>query len=120
MVQYLRTLAGKISVSILLFSVLQSAALAWGYSGSSTISKISVDTSDGYIYVYGAIAWQNPDGCPSSAVVVIPMTGNYKDAEAAVLTAYATGSSIQFSVNGCAYVPGGSNAPLVTLATLGG
>jgi hypothetical protein len=114
MVQYLRTLAGKISVSIVLFSVLQSAALAWGYSGSQQISRVFIDATEGYIYVYGAAPWANPDGCPLTSVVVIPMSGNYKDLEAMVLTAYASGGSLQFTLTGCAYTPGGNTAPLVT------
>ena len=113
MIRYLRTLPGKISVSILLFGALHSAALAWGYSGSQAISSVYVDLGDTIILVYPAAPWANPDGCASSAVVVIPMTGNYKDLEALVLTAYATGRPINFGVSGCSYTPGG-NAPLVT------
>ena len=116
MIRYLRTLPGKISASILLFSVLNSAAFAWGYSGSQTISSVYVDLGDSIIMVYPAAPWANPDGCPYSGAVVIAMTGNYKDLEAIVLTAYAAGRPILFGLNGCSYTPGG-NAPLVTGAT---
>ena len=65
--------------------------------------------NNGVINVSGT--WSNPDSCPYSAVVSIPMTGNYKDLEATVLTAYAAEKTVSFWVNNCVYSGGQGNAP---------
>ncbi len=120
MIRHLRTLSVKILAPVLISAALQSTALAWGVSGVSTISQIVVDTADSLIMVFPAsgTSWQNPDACGTSSVVIIPMSGNYKDAEAAVLTAYSAGRNVQFGVSGCTYTLGGGNGPLVSYAQL--
>jgi hypothetical protein len=88
-------------IRVIMLGILPGLAFASGNTGSSQITQISVDMNAGLIYVWGTGTWGNPDGCPNSDYVSIPMAGNYKDLEAAVFTAYAAGKPMSFWVSTC-------------------
>jgi len=69
---------------VMTLCALPGVVLAYGSTGSSNITSISVDINNGEIVVGGT--WGNPDACPYAGAVVIQMGGNYKDLEAALLT----------------------------------
>ena len=96
-------------VCLVLLSLSPHVVFAYGNTGNSIITGVVVDLNDGVIDVNGT--WTNPDSCPFSGLIAIPMSGNYKDIEATLLTAYAMGKSVSFWVNGCTYSGGQGNAP---------
>lgn len=98
-----------VATSILALGFAPIAAFAYSNTGSSTITGVSVDTVNNVIDVSGT--WSNGEGCQTAAVIAIPMSGNYKDLEAAVFAAYVSGKAVSFWVNGCVYSGGDGDAP---------
>jgi hypothetical protein len=97
------------ALRVMLLGLVPGAALAYGNTGNSTVTSVEVDAQDGIIVVSGT--WGNPDHCPDQTVVVIPMTGNYKDMEATLLAAYISGRSVSFWVNNCTWSGGSNQSP---------
>jgi hypothetical protein len=95
-------------IRVVILSVLPAVTFAFGNTGNSQITQVAVDVNQGLIYVWGT--WGNPDGCPNSDYISIPMGGNYKDLEAAILTAYAAGKPVSFWVSTCNSVTSRPNA----------
>ena len=104
---------------MLLCALASGAASAGGSSGVMTVQAAQVDGGDQTLTITGATSWGNPDGCTTSAyVIVLPSNPFYKDIEAAVLTAGTAGKTVSFWLSGCTAVPWGGTAPIATAVSI--
>jgi hypothetical protein len=97
--------------------LLPAVATAAGSAGTQQIANVGIDTGSALTSVTGVAAWSNPDGCATSAFVVLQVSNpQYRDVLAAVLMASASGKTVNFWVNGCLSTPWGV-APIVQSIT---
>ena len=88
-------------------------------NGPAAHAYAQVDGGDQILTITGATSWGNPDGCTTSAyVIVLPSNPFYKDIEAAVLTAGTAGKTVSFWLSGCTAVPWGGTAPIATAVSI--
>ena len=93
-------------------------AMADGASGQQIISSFAVDTKNQLVWIAGATAWGNPDGCGTSNIVAFQFSNTYyKDLLSEVTTAYAAGKSVAFGLSGCFTSPLG-NTPVAVAIVL--
>lgn len=93
-------------------------ANAAGTSGS--LVPTSVHVEGGNVYVSGA--FQNPDQCAASSIVVLfPANAQELDRMTSMaMTAVASGKKISMWLSGCAPVPWYASAPRAVTMALGG
>ena len=104
----------KITLTLLALSLLfPVASFAGGSSGTQVLERVAIGT-DGLIQLDGVeAAWNNPDGCDASDVLIMPAadeTGTITDINAtiaaAVIAAKLKGTPVSAFVNGCVDLSG--------------
>jgi hypothetical protein len=97
-----------------LFCLAPLTSWAAGFSGVSTIKTIHIEGTAFVSVIPTSGAFSNPDSCGSSSIVMVQSSVSYYQNMLALLAeAYASGTNVQFYLNGCASTPWGYTVPIV-------
>ena len=90
-------------IAFILLLVASSQLFAGGSTGNGTITELFIKADGTLARVMFSAAMRNPDGCEKDVFYILEMDGTQDNSPfiAALLSAQASKSTIQFWLNGC-------------------